>query len=192
MATKLYFGNLSPDITLDMLKNLLLEYDVPIVPDTVQLKNHFAFVEVQDNASAEETIRKLHGGCSGEGAPGPARVRNLNRPFPAPPPGVSEGRLRLQTYLDTQRSVRELFESKMAAGGPDAALAVPGPVVPCPPVLLAGPRPPFPMFHPPSFHPNFPVQFSQQAGFPCHGFPGYNFHGSVITVEHSVQRNRGS
>ncbi|XP_066302932.1 insulin-like growth factor 2 mRNA-binding protein 3 isoform X5 [Branchiostoma lanceolatum] len=61
MATKLYFGNLSPDITLDMLKNLLLEYDVPIVPDTVQLKNHFAFVEVQDNASAEETIRKLHG-----------------------------------------------------------------------------------------------------------------------------------
>ncbi|XP_019630382.1 PREDICTED: insulin-like growth factor 2 mRNA-binding protein 3 isoform X7 [Branchiostoma belcheri] len=61
MATKLYFGNLSPDITLDMLKNLLLEYDVPIVPDTVQLKNHFAFVEVQDNATAEETIRKLHG-----------------------------------------------------------------------------------------------------------------------------------
>ncbi|XP_078571797.1 insulin-like growth factor 2 mRNA-binding protein 3 isoform X8 [Branchiostoma floridae x Branchiostoma japonicum] len=61
MATKLYFGNLSPEITLDMLKNLLIEYDVPIVPDTVQLKNHFAFVEVQDNASAEETIRKLHG-----------------------------------------------------------------------------------------------------------------------------------
>ncbi|XP_078703354.1 insulin-like growth factor 2 mRNA-binding protein 1 isoform X11 [Branchiostoma floridae x Branchiostoma belcheri] len=78
----------------------------------------------------------------------------------------------------------------MAAGAPDAALAVPGPVVPCPPVLLPGPRPPFPMF--PPLCPNVPVQFQQQAGFPLQGFPGYNFHGSVMTVEHSVQRNRGS
>ncbi|XP_078703353.1 insulin-like growth factor 2 mRNA-binding protein 1 isoform X10 [Branchiostoma floridae x Branchiostoma belcheri] len=77
----------------------------------------------------------------------------------------------------------------MAAGAPDAALAVPGPVVPCPPVLLPGPRPPFPMF--PPLCPNVPVQFQQQAGFPLQGFPGYNFHGSVMTVEHSVQRNRG-
>eukprot|EP00058_Branchiostoma_floridae_P015163 XP_002600651.1 hypothetical protein BRAFLDRAFT_102431 [Branchiostoma floridae] len=80
----------------------------------------------------------------------------------------------------------------MAAGAPDAALAVPGPVVPCPPVLLPGPRPPFPMFPQPPLFPHFPVQFPPQAGFPLQGFPGYNFHGSVITVEHSVQRNRGS
>ncbi|XP_078571830.1 insulin-like growth factor 2 mRNA-binding protein 3 isoform X38 [Branchiostoma floridae x Branchiostoma japonicum] len=79
----------------------------------------------------------------------------------------------------------------MAAGAPDAALAVPGPVVPCPPVLLPGPRPPFPMFPQPPLFPHFPVQFPPQAGFPLQGFPGYNFHGSVITVEHSVQRNRG-
>jgi len=75
------------------------------------------------------------------------------------------------------------YESKMAAGAPDAALAVPGPVVPCPPVLLPGPRPPFPMFPQPPLFPHFPVQFPPQAGFPLQGFPGNCFLSRVVEID---------
>lgn len=59
---KLYIGNLSPSVTVEDLKQLFRERNLP-VPEQVLLKSGYAFVDFPDQNSAIKAIETLSGKC---------------------------------------------------------------------------------------------------------------------------------
>lgn len=59
---KLYVGNLSPSVTVEDLKQLFGDSNLP-VPDQVLLKSGYAFVDFPDQNSAIKAIETLSGKC---------------------------------------------------------------------------------------------------------------------------------
>ncbi|KAK3529929.1 hypothetical protein QTP86_009274 [Hemibagrus guttatus] len=58
---KLYVGNLSPSVTVDDLKRLFGERQLPVTDRTVLLKSGYAFVDFPDQKWAIKAIETLSG-----------------------------------------------------------------------------------------------------------------------------------
>ncbi|KAF5909267.1 insulin-like growth factor 2 mRNA-binding protein 2 isoform X1, partial [Clarias magur] len=58
---KLYVGNLSPSVTVDDLKRLFCERELPVTDRTVLLKSGYAFVDFPDQKWAIKAIETLSG-----------------------------------------------------------------------------------------------------------------------------------